>query len=692
MDCREQGTEIANTLEIKVKTSMSFAAVMLVSSALSAQTQPPAATPAVTPISSAQVSAGASMGGGNCRDNLYNCAGAPNPLPPANTVWIEEMTWMDVRDAIKAGKTTVIVATGGMEPNGPWLVTGKHNYVNRANCEAIARKLGNALCAPLVKLVPEGSIEPKSSHMVSPGTLSLREATFRSMIFDLAQSFKAHGFKNIIFIGDSGGNQTGPRVISDSLTAIWKGNPVVAQVDDYYTYGAVGNHMETRGLVDGTGDGLHDDPVITLNMFITDPSSVRYDERVKADKATINGFSIADRVKSLELAREIVAFRAQFTVDAINRAIANKGTELRPARGARAGGGGAADTTAAGRAGGGGRRGGGAGADTTAAGRAAAAAGGGRRGGGGAVADTTAAGRAAAAARGGGGGGGAGRGGAAAGTGGPTNMGGGSCGTTGAAIYNCSNSKNPLPAATTIWLEELTWVDVRDARDAGKTTVIVPVGGIEPGGPWSTLGKPNVILRANCETIARKLGNALCAPIMDLIPQGGVEPVSGNMTTPGTISLRESTFAAVLTDVVHSIKMHGFKNIVLISSSTSPTALMKTVADTLNKRFAAAAKVIPVAEYATSTKGSPDVLVAQGVVKPIMPSDGVRDEAATTLNAMLIDPSAVRWQERVKTDQAVINGVSIANLNRSLQLAKLISDSRADRTVALIKLRIAAPR
>ena len=83
-----------------------------------------------------------SMGGGDCRDNPYNCADAPNPLPAPNTVWLEEMTWMDVRDALKAGKTTAIIPTGGMEPNGPWLVTGKHNYVLRTNCDAIARKLG----------------------------------------------------------------------------------------------------------------------------------------------------------------------------------------------------------------------------------------------------------------------------------------------------------------------------------------------------------------------------------------------------------------------------------------------------------------------------------------------------------------------------------------------------------------------
>src|SRR5688572_3136356 len=144
-----------------------------------------------------------SMGGGDCRDNPYNCADTPNPLPAPNTVWLEEMTWMDVRDAIKAGKTNVIVPTGGMEPNGVWLVTGKHNYVLHANCDAIARKMGNALCAPIVKFVPEGNIEPKSGHMVSPGTITAREETYQMLLTDIAESLQANGFKNVIFIGDS---------------------------------------------------------------------------------------------------------------------------------------------------------------------------------------------------------------------------------------------------------------------------------------------------------------------------------------------------------------------------------------------------------------------------------------------------------------------------------------------------------
>jgi len=298
--------------------TLSATLTLAASQSLHAQGAPPTAT--------------RNMGGGSCASNPYNCPEAANPLPAPNTIWLEEMTWMDVRDAMKAGKKTVIIPTGGMEPNGPWLVTGKHNYVLHTNCEAIARKLGNALCAPIVKFVPEGGIEPPTGHMTSPGTLSLREATFRMLLTDLLTSLKVHGFENLILIGDSGGNQGGQRAIADSLTAIWKGTPVVAHVQEYYDYASAAAYMKDRGIVDGASESLHDDAIISLNMFIDDPRSIRYDERVKAGKASINGVSLADKKKNTELAKQIVEFRATSTVDAIKKALANKGTLPAPPR------------------------------------------------------------------------------------------------------------------------------------------------------------------------------------------------------------------------------------------------------------------------------------------------------------------------------------------------------------------------
>lgn len=278
-----------------------------------------------------------SMGGGQCRANPYNCPDAVNPLPAPNTVWMEDMTWMDIRDALKAGKTTAIIATGGMEPNGPWLASGKHNFVLHANCEAIARKLGNALCAPIVKFVPEGLFEPTpTSHMMSPGTISMREDTFRSILYDIVSSLKVHGFTKIFLIGDSGGNQPGQRAIADSLNKKWGGTPLVAHLQEYYDYASVKKHLEEKGLKITGSDSLHDDPEITFNMLIDDPNSVRLDARIKAGKASIDGVSLADKKKNLEWAKEVVAFRTQVTIDAMNKAIANKGTlppAPRPGRG-----------------------------------------------------------------------------------------------------------------------------------------------------------------------------------------------------------------------------------------------------------------------------------------------------------------------------------------------------------------------
>lgn len=268
-----------------------------------------------------------SMGGGDCRDNAYNCADAPNPLPAPDTVWIEEMTWMDVRDALKAGTTTAIIATGGMEPNGPWLVTGKHNYVLKTNCEAIARKLGDALCAPIVAFVPEGRIDPPSGHMRSAGTISLRQETFEALLTDIAHSLKMHGFKNIIMIGDSGGNQNGQKAVADKLTAQFAGAAFVATIPGYYTAPpGTPNVLRQLGVTkDGMpDDGLHDSPGITLNMMLTDPDSVRWAARVKANKATINGVDISDLNRSREWARAIVEARATRTVNLIKQAIAEK--------------------------------------------------------------------------------------------------------------------------------------------------------------------------------------------------------------------------------------------------------------------------------------------------------------------------------------------------------------------------------
>ena len=272
-------------------------------------------------------------GGGQCANSPYNCIDTPNPISRFDTVWLEEMTWMDVRDAIKAGKTTVIVSTGGIEPNGPWLALGKHNYILRANCDAIARKLENALCAPILPFVPEGNIDPKDGAMTTVGTISVREETFQAALTDIVSSLKMHGFQNMILIAESGGNISGMQAVANRLNDRWNGSPVVAYIPEYYDAdhpsdtGPLGRLLTQMGVTNEgqRSDGVHDDPQTTVVMMVTNPDSVRWEQRVRTNKATINGVSIADKTKALEIGKKVVELRATITVAAIKKAIENKG-------------------------------------------------------------------------------------------------------------------------------------------------------------------------------------------------------------------------------------------------------------------------------------------------------------------------------------------------------------------------------
>ena len=244
------------------------------------------------------------------------------PIEALNSVWIEELTWMEVRDALRDGKTTAIISTGGIEQNGPYLATGKHNYVLTGACEGIARKLSNALCAPVIKLVPEGGIENPSGHMRYPGTISLREETFQAVLDDVASSLRAHGFTDIVFIGDSGGNQRGMAAVAEALNERWGGGTRAHFIPEFYRYREVFDWMESElGITEPTNDGLHDDFVITSIMMAEDPESVRHPQRVAAGKATINGLSIADLEATVATGKKLLGFRVDRTVEAIRAAI-----------------------------------------------------------------------------------------------------------------------------------------------------------------------------------------------------------------------------------------------------------------------------------------------------------------------------------------------------------------------------------
>jgi creatinine amidohydrolase len=153
-----------------------------------------------------------------------------------STIYMENMTWMEVRSRLQAGSTIVIVPTGGTEQNGPHLVVGKHNIVVRYTAGEIAKRLGNAMVAPVIPYSPAGRIEPAEGHMQFPGTISVSESTFGLLLEDVARSLKHHGFTLICFVGDHGGSQHAQQQVADRLSREWQSDKVrVINVSNYYS-------------------------------------------------------------------------------------------------------------------------------------------------------------------------------------------------------------------------------------------------------------------------------------------------------------------------------------------------------------------------------------------------------------------------------------------------------------------------
>ena len=257
---------------------------------------------------------------------------APRPIDARDSVWIEELTWMEVRDAIRGGKTTAIVPTGGIEQNGPYTATGKHNFVLQATSEAIARRLGNALVAPIVKFVPEGRIDPPSGHMQYSGTISLREETFVALLTDIVSSLKQHGFREIVLIGDSGGNTRGMQTVADTLNRQSKDSGTrVHHVREYYESDMWSfDYLKEIGIKQvpdvksASRAGIHDDYHYESIVATVDPRHIRVKERQAKGLFSINGVDMNPPEKTIENGKKLVDYRARLTAEAINKAIANK--------------------------------------------------------------------------------------------------------------------------------------------------------------------------------------------------------------------------------------------------------------------------------------------------------------------------------------------------------------------------------
>jgi creatinine amidohydrolase/Fe(II)-dependent formamide hydrolase-like protein len=249
-------------------------------------------------------------------------AGASAEAP--DTVLLEELTWTEVRDAVRGGKTTIIIPAGGTEQNGPHMALGKHNARVKVLADGIARALGDALVAPVIAYVPEGGLTPPTGHMRFPGTITAPDDAFQKVLEFAARSFKQHGFRDIVLLGDHGSTQTGQKAVAARLNREWAATPVrVHAIEEYYRTGAV----EVPRLLGARGYaaaelGRHAGLADTALMLATDARLVRRDRlRPGVEEVGVDGDPSRATAELGRPGAELIVTR---TVDAVRRSITHR--------------------------------------------------------------------------------------------------------------------------------------------------------------------------------------------------------------------------------------------------------------------------------------------------------------------------------------------------------------------------------
>jgi hypothetical protein len=280
------------------------------------------------PLLAASASAQQTGGTGRGAQSAERQAAAnkPRTIEGINTVWLEELTQPEFRDMIRDGYTTVLIMTGGVENNDGNLQMNKHNINIKLLGDMLARKMGKTLVAPLVTLEPGNA-----GTNIQPGRAGpmLSQATYVAMLYDMGNYLRSMGFKEIYYLGDSGGNGRGMQAAADSLTKVYAGSAdrvYVKHIPEYYNHTSVvqpyiQNELKIPegiriGASSGTS-GLHEELGIDATMALADPQSIRFEQRVKAGQAEINGIKFQSLTWLQDLGRKVADVRVTAALNAI---------------------------------------------------------------------------------------------------------------------------------------------------------------------------------------------------------------------------------------------------------------------------------------------------------------------------------------------------------------------------------------
>ena len=237
-------------------------------------------------------------------------------------MFLEELTSPELAAAIRSGHTTILVPLGGTEQNGPYIALGKHNARARELAGRIAEKLGDAIVAPVVAYVPEGSLSPPAGHMRYPGTITVPEDTFERTLESAARSFHLHGFTTIVFLPDHGGYRASLKRVAARMARELKGSGAQALVSEAYyeaqTRGFAGL-LAARGFTPEE-IGEHGGAADTALTLATAPKLVRQDALAAAASGKGEGLRGDPRRSSAELGRLGVDLVVERTVAEIRAA------------------------------------------------------------------------------------------------------------------------------------------------------------------------------------------------------------------------------------------------------------------------------------------------------------------------------------------------------------------------------------
>ena len=249
----------------------------------------------------------------------------------AQPVDTELMTYPEIYSAIhEQGKTTVIVFNGGTEQRGPHAVLGGHTIMAKATASAIARKLGNALVAPVLPFSPAGShLNPNW-----PGTVDLPTDLFIAVNQAVVDSMVVNGFKNIVLMAEHGGGQKELEQLAARMNAKYsaKGIHVHYCGDNYFK---ARNDFDTwltaNHLPLSTHAGIPDTSEL---MYLGEDKYIRKDKIVAGDpvlppgqkrdpqaRLVNNGVTGDPRPSTPEIGKRVFDMRVAYSVEEIQRKI-----------------------------------------------------------------------------------------------------------------------------------------------------------------------------------------------------------------------------------------------------------------------------------------------------------------------------------------------------------------------------------